>query len=510
MLMRRSAPFLLVIAFTPTVAQQPVQQRAGDADTLVFSLPSLVSVALRDNISLRDASLGPRYAMSDLLSARAGFDPTLALSTQRVSSADDVLGIRPQSYLRSDERLASLGVRLSTGSQLGLSFLNSSISSDPYTQTSTLPFPTSHASSLNLSFSQPLLRGLGRAGSYGLVDAASTAIEAARFRYDRAADLVVAQVEHAYWLLRQAESDENVLRQSVEASRAIYDRNVALQARDVATALDVLTSERGLATRETQFWDAQRQRVDAAERLLFLVYGEGARDALLTQARDAHTSADTAVVPVVPTVAAAEEMAYAHRSDAAAAIRDVEAGRRRAQQARSQRLPRLDLIAGYGYGGTAPTTRFLNFGDSANVRSSTWTLGFSASAFQRNDAAAAVDQRAESDLESARLAQASTANAVREEVRAAVRALQTGRDRYLGAHRVASLAEREYSAAREGARLGLITTFQLLQYEDQLAQARLLLAQTRFALEDAGTQYRLATGESRRGYLPAADATRQR
>ncbi|CAN5586905.1 hypothetical protein BH09GEM1_BH09GEM1_20630 [soil metagenome] len=508
--MRRLVFSALVIGTVPLAAQRPVPTNGNASDSLVLSLPSLVATALRDNISLREASLGPRYATSDLLAARAGFDPTLALSTQRVSTADDVPGIRPQSSQRSDERLATLGVRLPTGSQLGLSFANNSISSDPFTKTSALPFPTSHASSLNLSFSQPLLRGLGRAGSYGYVDAARTAIEAAHYRFDRASDLLIATVEHAYWQLRQAESNESALRQSVEASRAIYDRNVALQARDVATALDVLTSERGLATRETQLWDAQRERIDAVERLLFLVYGDGAQDGMLAQSRVAHTVADSVIVPVVPTVAAAEEVAYAQRADAAAAVRDVEAGRRRASQTRSGRLPRLDLIGGYGYGGTAPTTRFLNFGDSANVRSSTWTLGLSASIFQRNDGAVALDQRAEADLETARLAQVSTINAVREDVRSAVRALQTGRDRYLGAQRVASLAEREYAAAREGARLGLITTFQLLQYEDQLAQSRLLLAQTRFALEDAGTLFRLATGEGRRGYSPAGGPPRAR
>jgi outer membrane protein TolC len=96
-----------------------------------------------------------------------------------------------------------------------------------------------------------------------------------------------------------------------------------------------------------------------------------------------------------------------------------------------------------------------------------------------------------------------TVNAVRAEVREALRALQTERDRYLRAGDAARLGEREYAAAAEGARLGLVTTFQLLLYEDQLAQARLLVSQARFALEDAGTQYRLAVGDGRRGYAPA-------
>lgn len=469
----------------------------------MLSLPGLVETALRNNIDLRAAELGPRFASADILSARAGFDPALTLTTQRGTQASDVLGISPRATQTSGASTATLDARLPVGSEFALSVSRNRVSSNPFAVTSALPFQTSHTSGLSVSFTQPLLRGFGRAGTYGLVDAASAAGQAARFRYLRSADLLVALVERAYWSLRQAETDEAVLQQSVDASRAIYDRNVALQARDAATLLDVLTSERGLATRETQLWEATRFRVDAAEQMLFLVYGEEARNSTLLQAPRVHTTSDTAVVPAIPTLEAAEAMALAQRADAAAASREVEAGRRRAEQSRNQRLPALDLVASYGYGGTAPSPGFLSFADSADVRSSNWTLGFSASFFGRNDGARAADQRAESALQSARLVELATLNAVRADVREALRALQTGKDRYLRAGDAARLGEREYAAAREGARLGLVSTFQLLQYEDQLAQARLLVAQARFALEDAGTQYRLAVGDGRRAYAPA-------
>lgn len=468
----------------------------------MLSLPALVATALRNNIDLRSAELGPRFATADLLSARAGFDPTFSLATQRGTQASDVLGISPRATQTSDATSATLDALFPLGSQIALSLSNSRVSSDPFAATAALPFANAHASGLNLSLSQPLLRGFGRAGTYGLVDAASLSVESARFRFARSADVVIALVERAYWTLREAESDELVLQESVVTSRAIYDRNVALKARDLATTLDVLTSERGLATRETQLWEATRQRIDAAERLLFLVYGEEARGTTLLQAPRVHTAPDSAVVPAVPTIEAAETLAFAQRGDVAAAGRDVEAGRRRVEQSRSQRLPKLDLVASYGYGGVAPTARYLSFADSADLRSSIWTLGFNASFFGRNDGARAVDQRAEWAWQSARLAQVATENALRADVREALRALQTGKDRYLRAGDAARLGEREYAAAREGARLGLVSTFQLLQYEDQLAQVRLLVSQARFALEDAGTQYRLAVGDGRRGYAP--------
>ena len=498
--MRRLAVAILLATSASAAAQQAEVPRQRAVDSIPLALSALVATALRNNVDLRVAELGPRLAGSELLLARSGFDPYLSLNSLRGTQANDVLGIGSRATQTSDANTATLGTLLPHGSQLAFSLRNSSVSSSPFAETASLPFPTSHASSMSVSFIQPLLRGLGRTGTYGLVDAAGASVDASRLRFERASDLVVAQVEHAYWVLRQAESAERVLQKSVEASRAIFERNVALQARDVATTLDVLTAERGLATRQTQLWESTRQRVDAAERLLFLALGEEARDNALLDAPRMHTIPDSVVVPVVPTLGEAEAAALTQRADAAAAGRDVEASRRRAGQARSQRLPKLDLIASYGYGGIAPTSRFLSFADSADLRSSSWTLGFNASFFQRNDAAAANDQRAETGLEAARLSQVASLNAVRGEVSAALRAWQTGRDRYLRAGDVGRLAEREYAAAREGARLGLVTTFQLLQYEEQLAQARLLVAQARFALEDAGTQYRLAVGESRRGY----------
>ncbi len=473
-------------------------------DSVAMALPSLVASAMRNNTDLRAAAVVPRLAAADVLAARGPFDPSVVLSSDRGTRANDVLGVSPRATQSSLNNAITLGTILPAGSQLALGVSTSHNLSDPYFLSATTPYPTSNATSVSLSLVQPLLRGAGRDGTYGLVDAAGYSADAAERRYDRAADLVVASVERAYWTLRQAEANETILRRSVEASRAIYQRNVALRDRDAATTLDVLTSERGLATRETQLWEATRQRIDAADHLLFLAYGEQARDVRTLSATALRTAADSITPPAVPTVDEAVQLALAQRTDAVAARSDVDASARRAAQAHSQRLPRLDLIASYGYGGTTSGTRLFSYGDSTDVRSSSWRLGLSASLFGRNDAASALDQRAEVTLESARIAQVGVDNAVVADARAAVRGLQTERDRYVRSRDVIRLAEQEYAVAQEGARLGLITTFQLLQYEDALAQARLLDAQARFALEDAGTEYRLAVGTIRTQYGPVA------
>ena len=470
-------------------------------DTLLLSLPALVGAALRNNTDLRAAALNPRLAESDMLAARSVIDPSLTLGTDVGNTANDVFGVSSRATQSSLNNTATLLALLPTGNQLSFSVQNSRLASDPLYRTSAAPFATNHVSSLGLSFTQPLLRGLGRTGTMANIEATSISVDAAQQRYERSADITVALVERAYWTLRQAESNESVLRRSVDASRTIYERNVALRDRDVATTLDVLTSERGLATRETQLFEATRQRIDAADRLLVLVYGEDARNKAGSEAPRVHTAPDSVLVADVPSVDSAGSLALAQRGDARAARREYDASARRAAFTHNQRLPRLDLVASYAYGGTSAASRFLNYGDSTDIRNSTWTLGLSTSIFQRNDAGSAVDQRALAQQEIARVNQVATDNLVLADVRAAVRGLQVERARYLRARQVVDLAEREYAVAQEGARLGLVTTFQLLQYEDQLSQARLLVAQARFSIEDAGTVYRLAVGEGRRAYL---------
>lgn len=301
-----------------------------------------MSVAFKSSIDLRLATLGPTLAEADQRAARSGFDPTLTLAMQGGKTAQDLVGIAPRSTQTTSRSSATVSRLFPVGGQLALSLFDDRSTADPYAAGTSVG-EAARSSGVGLSLTQPLLRGFGRSGTYGLVDAANEAVEAARSRFDRSADLIVGDIERAYWTLRQTEGDETVAAQSLAAARAIYERNLALQARDLATALDVLTAERGVATRETQVLEATRLRVDAADRLLFLVYGKAARDSTLSQAERVHTSRDSLLVPEVPRLDDAERLAFASRADLAAASREVVANRYRATQARSGLRPRLDF-----------------------------------------------------------------------------------------------------------------------------------------------------------------------
>lgn len=502
MIVRLASSVLLAIAAWTAPAralQQPASSSVG-GDTVVLRLPVLVAMALRQNLDLRSARLGPRFATADFLSARGGFDRTLVVGAQQNSAATDVIQLVPRTTQSTMTYSAALATVLPYGSQLGLAVNSGRVTLDPYSFSASTPFPSTNSTNMRLTLTQPLLRGFGRSGTYGLVDAASRGVDASARRLDRGVDHTIATVERAFWTLREAEEEEAVAQASLEAARAIHVRNQQLRLRDLATVLDTVTSERAVAIRETQLMESTRLRVNAAEALLFLVYGEGARDAVVESAARVRAGADSLAIPAMPRTAEAEALALVARGDAMAARLELEASRRRAAQARSGRLPRIDLVAAYAFGGTSPAFRLLSYADSSEIRTSSWTLGLSASLFQSNSAARADDERAAAAVEDARLTLASVENAVRADVRAAVRAVEVARDRFARTQDVVRLAEQQYDAARESARLGLINTFQLLQYEGDLVQSRLQQAQVRFGLEDALTQYGLASGTNARAY----------
>jgi outer membrane protein TolC len=88
-----------------------------------------------------------------------------------------------------------------------------------------------------------------------------------------------------------------------------------------------------------------------------------------------------------------------------------------------------------------------------------------------------------------------TENAVRREVREAVRGIRAGIERVEAAEEAASLASAQLEAERGRLDLGLGDSFRLLETEENAVQAELESVRARYDLARAGTLYRLASGE---------------
>lgn len=481
---------LSVVLSAPVSSQRPPGPTGQPYDTVSVTLRDMVTSALGLSLPLRSERLTRDMAASNLLRVRAAFDPAWSLSLGRSASSTTVVGDTLYEA-RTHALTAGLDGYLPTSTSYSLGLSASDAFADPI-QSSVGSFAHNYSTGLSLQLTQPLLRGFGPGPAGALVRAARHSSRAAGDDFQRAVERTIAAVENAFWLLRYGEAVEDIARASLDRAREILDRNVVLRERDLVTELDVITARRTVALREITLLDAQRQRVDAADALAFLVYGEEAAakigEGLLRTAGQA--SAHSALAqPDDP-----ETAGLSARRDLEAARARRRSAEVRLELAQNRLRPALDLTFGIEYGGTSSTFTPYAYHDPDDSRNALLSFGASfrlpvlnRSSRAEMDEATLLTQRADLDV-------FVVENRIRTEVRTAVRGVRLSLESLDSSERVVALAEEEYRMARTGFELGQLTTFQLFQYEEDLLSARVARAQDEHAYAAAAAAYRLAVG----------------
>jgi outer membrane protein TolC len=467
-------------------ATQPTKQ--------VLPLDQLVRDALQTNLGLRAARASSSAVETGIQSASGIFDPNL--------SASPLLGSGNRETLLDTGLLGSgtettrglnAGVngtlRSSTIYGVSLDHARNDLDNPALAQ---LPQPNANTA-LTFSVRQPFLRGFGPTYAQAPVKTARYSATASRERLQRTAEQTIADVETFYWALGLAEAFEEINRNSLGRAQNLMDRNQKMADLKLIAEVDLITSQRGIQQRLTALTDSVRRRQDAAERLLFLVYGEQATSKLAPMMA-MHADAPPGPPPAVPPAEEIEANVIEARSDVRAARTDRESADFTRRVAKNALLPDLALTGSYAARATgegfAITGTDRVFDQSAND----WRVGLAFGYPLWNRTARGAEARARYDAEVQALLQANTETNVRSEVRAATRALRTESERLEQSRLALEYANKQYAAGQEQIRLGLIDSFRLLQMEEDVSVSELVYQQTRFDLAQALTNYGLATG----------------
>jgi outer membrane protein len=441
------------------------------------SLPDLVAVAVRGNLGARSSLLATGAAAAGLRAARGAFRPLLNASGayDLSNAANDV---RSQQY--------SVGVQKQFAR-------GTAVSLDLQTTRSTVDLPagdrTGYGTGLSLGLVQPLLEGYGLADEP--VKRAKNTHAASRDRHRRSLEEVVAQIERAYWALGEAEALEAVFIQSLKTAEVLLYRNTELNKRGLATNLDVLTAESGFELRRSNLIDARRARRDAAEALVYVVYGERATEHLQENDLPLKTVSHGIAIPASQSFSAVEAAALEQRFDLRASRRDLQNSALTLRRLKSALRPNLDLQGLASTNGTR-TGFGKAFGELGSDMS--WSVSLVLSQFMGNDVDRGSYIAARRQQEQRELALAESENGVRRQVREAGRALESGMERLKSAARAADLAHRQLEAEKKRLDLGLGDSFRVLQTEENTAGAALAEVRARIGLAQAVTAYRLAAG----------------
>jgi len=499
--------FAQLLVVDGSVLQTPPTGAETEAAERSLLLLRLVSDALENNLTLRSARANTKSVETGVGAAKSAFDPFLQVSP---------------SYARADQKiLAQPGLTLG-GIQTSKG-LNGGING-------TLPWSTSWAAtfdgsrvvqsnsqllappaltptantSLTFTLAQPLLKGFGPRIAQAPVDLASLGAQSAQARLVRQEQQTVADVESSYWTLGLAEAIERIARASSERARELLTRNQKMRQLSLISEVDLITSRRGLQQRLTTLTEAVRQRKDAAERLIFLVYGQEAEKYLDPELRF-RTEPPPSASPALPPIAILEREALDSRSDLRAARIDLSQSEVSKRVSGNALLPDARLQAAYAasvFG--SDDIRLFSTSRPGDLESNEWRVGLNFSYPLGNRAAKAADAKAKYDLEATQSALASVEQQVRSEVRSAARGIQANLERVEQARLSLEYAQQQYEAGQKQLQLGLIDSFRLLQMDEDVSTAALVYEQTRYDLAQSNSSFELAMGSIRSKYASAS------
>jgi len=332
----------------------PVGPLPGTPDvTSVFaSLPARLTMreavlaAVQNNPGLISQSLTPAVENAGILGAQAEFDPTLGadLNLDRLKvPAGSVL--QGATLLSTDNRNWDFFAqkRLLTGGTLRLDWQNNRLNTDSAFQSLVPQYKPEALLSLN----QPLLRGFGLYFSRLNIRIAETATDAAIAQYRANVANFIAQVIQAYWNVVRLTEQLGVLQSSLElALQTVRDNQIRVDV-GVLPPVAIKESEAEAARREEEVIVATNALGQARRTLRQIVY---------VPAGDITSAFPKPVEPIdqplVDRVAADYESSLAiameKRNEIIAARLALKSNELNVALNKNQLLPKLDLYGAYG------------------------------------------------------------------------------------------------------------------------------------------------------------------
>lgn len=454
-----AAPETLATQQPPNVAG--TAGRLANRPTVSISVQQARASALQNNLDLQVSLVDPSIAGQSLRAERAKFD---AVFRPFLDYSKDFLNTTSLNSGRSEQLRFGTGVDipLRTGGRATVDLTQSRLDSSG-------PDQTVYGSGLEFSISQPLLRNAGREANTASIKIAAYNAQIAETRTKLAVINTIATVERSYWRLYARKRELQVAQQQYELASEQLVRAQRRVKAGTQPEVEELRAQSGVA-----------QRLDAiitAENNVLLEQRELKR---LMNSPDMNLG-DTALVmpetepnpmPYELDGANLVQFALDNRMELLETELTLLADTVNIDLAKNEKLPGLDVNAGYGISGTAT-----NFGRGQEQffkgRFNAFTVGISGDIPLSNE-------RREASYQSAiltRIQRLSTLEArkliVRQDTLDAIDRLTANWQRILAARQSTILAARTLQAEQRQFDVGRRTSFEVLDAVTSLADAQL-------------------------------------
>ncbi|MCC7013745.1 MAG: TolC family protein [Planctomycetes bacterium] len=476
--------FAAVVLFVASLPQDATVPSTG---ALQLRLDDALRTALENDLSLKIEDVAIDIAELEFRRGWGAFDP-IARATAGYTNSErpNTQPFLPVSSI--DSEVYSFGAGVNLPLLTGGSF-DASVQQDTQT-TNVSVFPTSVSDTLALSFNQPLLRGAWYEYKTSGLRESGKRYMAQIERAQQARQDLLKRVEDAYWDLVAAGEQLRVAEETLALGREQLEQNRRRLDAGVGTEVEVLQAETNVAQRIEQRLAREVSVRGAADRLKGLMYP--GTDPAKWDLEITPVSSLPAVKPEnIPNWGAALAIALTARPELKRQAFEIEAVEEQLVRATSDRRPTLDFSLSTSSsavdGGEWDALR-----DAASWDFPTYQASLSFSSPTMNIAALAAERSARAAMRSARLVYDQIESQIVEEVRAAVRNTQYSIEAVRAANASTELARRQLAAEQARFREGLSTNFQVLEFQQQLAEslysqtlARANLAKALTALEKA-------------------------
>jgi outer membrane protein TolC len=466
-----------------------------------IGLRDAILLALENDSDIRLQESQIEFRKFSLLSAFQPFDPSLQslFQVNRYSYPTYTqlqgVGASGNTVLNSLSQAGQINYlqTFTTGAnvQVGVSSTRSSTNSSFYF------FNPNYSSSLNLQFTQPLLRNAGRFANTAPIKIARKSLSQSQALFEAGVNDTVLLVVSQYWIAVQARGALDVQRRALDLAEASYQRDKRSLELGALPPLDIIRSESEVAARKvaqiqaayalTQAEEALRLTIGADQDLQF-------RSAGFELTEDPQPSGDLEAV----SLNAALDQALSNRPELSAAADALAGDELGVRLAKNQLKPNLSVSGFYqsnGLGGNQydlVSGQLIASGGFGSSFNQLFGFGFPGYGGTLSLTLPIRNRGAQSQLGNALVAKEHdlySARQVRElitrQVREAVEQLETAEVTLDAANKSFDLAKKQLAADQRKYELGAQTSFFVLDSQSRLAQAELAMLQARVAYQVA-------------------------
>lgn len=447
-----------------------------------LTLEQCIARALQHNFSVEIGRYSPQIAKDSIEIAKGGYQPQLTVSgaTGEFST--------PATNSRSSNLRVGVSQELYTGTTVSASSRLDRSSIDP-AGTGLNP---AYDADLTLSVRQSLLRGFGTEVNRANINRAEIGLQRANLDFKATVLDVIRDTENAYYNLAFAREQLNVRNFSYALAQRLFDEAKIRKETGVATNLDVLAAEVGVANARRSVILAEQAVKDRQDALLALI-GQFQLDEDIGTVRFAEVSEAT------PVFASSYLLAKQNQPDYLSSQAAIEQLKLDLKVAKDDARPDLTVGAALGLSGTNGSGRNA-FNNALDRDSHSWQVDFAFNYPWGLTSGRARYRQSLATLNREQIRLKQIEQNIEVQVRSAVRSVETNVESVRIATLAAKLSEEQYELEKAKFDAGQSTSRRVLEAQDDLEAARVSELQAKVNLQSAITALHRIEGSSLQRY----------